>query len=426
MNSIVMGRLPLYARILLGMLLGVIAGFIAISTGFEHAIVDWVKPWGIIFLNLLKLIAVPLVFASIITGIASLSSISRFSRMGVLTLGLYLVTTVMAISTGLVMVNLIQPGKSFTQDARSQYQNVFDASVQEKAEAADNIASQSPLQFLVDMVPENFIMAASNNAKMLQVIFFAVLLALAILSLPKEKTTIVRQFLGQVNDIMIRVIDLVMIGAPVGVFALMASLVTDFSGDARVFSALGWYAITVIAGLLLIVILIYPLSIKLFTRLKYIDFIRAMLPAQILAFTTSSSAATLPVTMEQCQKELKLPEEVVGFVLPVGVTVNMDGTSCYQAIAAVFIAQVFGMELNFMQQLMIILTATLSSIGSPGVPGGSIVMLVIVLTSVGIPVEGLALILGIDRPLDMLRTVVNVTGDSAVACIVSTKVTTVD
>ncbi len=270
------------------------------------------------------------------------------------------------------------------------------------------------------MIPENFFSAAGDNSKMLQIIFFAILFSIALVLVPGEKTQVVKDFFDGLNDVILKIVDLIMRFAPIGVFALMAALVVDFSGDADIFTALGMYMLTVIMGLFLLILGLYPLLMRIFAGYQdTAKFLKAILPAQLVAFTTSSSAATLPVTMKQVTNELGVSKPIANFVLPVGVTINMDGTSCYQAIAAVFIAQVFGIDLTLVQQLTIVLTATLASIGSPGIPSGSIVMLIIVLNSVGLPVEGLALILGVDRPLDMLRTVVNITGDSTVASIVA-------
>ena len=253
---------------------------------------------------------------------------------------------------------------------------------------------------------------------MLQVIFFALLFGVALICVGQAKTGSVIRFFQQLNLVLLKIIDFIMAFAPLGVFALMAGLFVDYAGDVGIISSLGMYALTVVLALAVIIFLVYPLILRLFSKKKLGQFFKAVFPVQMLAFSTSSSAATLPLTMERTQKHLGVSEEVSNFVLPVGVTINMDGTSCYQAVAAVFLAQVMGLDLTFGQMLLILATATISSIGTPGIPGGSIVMLMIVLDSVGIPIEGLALILGIDRPLDMLRTVVNVTGDTTVACVV--------
>lgn len=412
-------RLPLYVKILIGMGLGIIAGMLAVYFNFTKFTNDWIKPWGSIFLNLLKLIAVPLIFVSLVKGISSLSSISKLSRIGLKTISLYVISTIIAVSFGLLLVNNFEPGNTFPDHKKVELQERFGSTITVKKDQANNLKEESPLQFIVDIVPDNFFKAATDNSKMLQVIFFAILFGIAMVVLEDKKVKVVRDFFNGIDAIILKIIDIIMLFAPYGVFALIAGLIVDFSGDIDLFTALAYYAVTVIGGLLIMIFVIYPLLLKIFTPIKYTDFYKAISPAQLLAFSTSSSAATLPVTMECVENKMGVSNEVASFVLPVGVTINMDGTSCYQAIAAVFIAQVFGVNLDLYDQLIIVVTATLASIGTPGVPGGSIVMLIIVLTSVGIPIEGLALILGIDRPLDMLRTVVNVTGDATVSTIVA-------
>lgn len=414
-------KLPLWSRIFIGMILGLIWGIIAISANLEKFTTNWISPWGTIFLNLLKLVAVPLIFTSLIKGITSLSDISKLSKLGIKTLGLYLITTVMAITIGLVLVNSLKPGKVFPEDKKVSYSEKYESTLTGKEIDVKSRKERSPLQFFVDIVPENIVNAATDNSNMLQIIFIALIMAIAIIILPTEKTEIAKKFFENVYDIILKIIDMIMAVAPYGVFALMAALVVDFSGDKDVFTALGLYMITVISGLIIILFIIYPIIVRTFTGRKYKDFVRGMLSIQMVAFTTSSSAATLPVTMKQAEEEFGISKETANFVLPVGVTINMDGTSLYQAVAAVFIAQVFGIDLTFGDMLLILLTALISSVGTPGIPGGSIVILMIVLSSVGIPVEGLALILGVDRPLDMLRTVVNVTGDITVSTLIDKK-----
>mgnify|MGYP001096133823 CR=1 FL=1 len=412
-------RIPLWLKIIIGMVLGVVWGLVAVFTDLKEFTLDWIKPFGTIFLNLLKLIAVPLIFVSLVKGISSLTDISRLSRMGLKTIGLYLISTLIATTLGLGLVNLLEPGNTFPEEKQTELQERYEVDIEEKELSAEQVKEQSPLQFLVDMVPPNIVEAASNNRNMLQIIFFAILFAIAMVMIPTEKIQTVKDFFDGFNEVILKIIDFIMAFAPYGVFALMAALIVEFSGDADLFLALANYAGVVVLGLFLIILLVYPFFIRIMAGVKYRDFFRAIFPAQMFAFTTSSSAATLPVTMRQTQNELGVSKTVSNFVLPIGVTINMDGTSCYQAIAAVFIAQVFGLDLTLAQQVTIVLTATLSSIGTPGVPGGSIIMLVIVLSSVGLPAAGLALILGIDRPLDMLRTVVNITGDSTISTIVS-------
>jgi proton glutamate symport protein len=412
-------RMPLWAKIFIGMGVGILWGLVSVWTGTEEFTINWVKPWGTIFLKLLKLIAVPLIFVSLVKGISSLTDITKLSRIGYKTIVIYIITTVFATTVGLVLVNILKPGDVFPDDKQEQYRQKFSGQIELRQESAEEIEKQSPLHFFEEMVPDNIFLAAGDNSRMLQIIFFAILFSIALVLVPGEKTQVVKDFFDGLNDVILKIVDLIMRFAPIGVLALMGALVVDYSGDADIFTALGMYMFTVTIGLFLLILGFYPLLMRFFARIRIIDFFRGILPAQLVAFTTSSSAATLPVTLKQVINELKVPKPIANFVLPVGVTINMDGTSCYQAIAAVFIAQVFGIDLTLIQQLTIVLTATLASIGSPGIPSGSIVMLIIVLNSVGLPVEGLALILGVDRPLDMLRTVVNITGDSTVASMVA-------
>ena len=414
-----MKNLALHWKIIIGMVLGVAYGLIANQIGWVSFTNDWIKPWGTIFVNLLKLIAVPLVFASLIKGVASLSDISRLSRIGGKTITFYLASTIIAITIGLFLVNSVQPGNTFSEEKRMELKETYASKVGAKIDVATNVKEEGPLQFVVDMVPSNFMAASSSNRNMLQVIFFAILFGIAMVMLPKEKTTYVKGFFDGVNDIILQIVDIIMLMAPYGVFALLGGLVVDFGGSADLFIALGMYSITVIIGLLIMILVIYPIILKSFTKVKYVDFFKAISPAQMLAFSTSSSAATLPVTMERCEEHLGVSEEVSSFVLPLGATINMDGTSLYQAVAAVFIAQAFGYDLDLAAQLTIVLTATLASIGAAAVPGAGMVMLVIVLSAIGIDPEGIALIFAVDRILDMMRTVVNVTGDATVATIVA-------
>lgn len=398
---------------------GILLGLVAVWTNLEKFTTDWIQPWGNIFLKLLKMIAVPLIFVSLVKGISSMSNISKLSRIGLKTILIYILTTLFATTIGLGLVNVIKPGNVFPEEKQIEYRERFLQDVTDKQVAAESMKDQSPLHFLEELVPENIIFAAGDNSKMLQVIFFAIMFAIALVMVPGKRTKVVRKFFDGLNDVVIKIIDIIMRFAPYGVMALMAGLIVDFSGEAEVFSALGMYMLTACVGLFSLILIFYPLLIRIFGKIKYREFFRGILPAQLVAFSTSSSAATLPVTLKQVKREFKVNKSIANFVLPVGVTINMDGTSCYQAIAAVFIAQVFGMDLSLSQQISIVLLATIASIGTPGIPGGSIVMLIIVLNTVGIPAEGLALILGVDRPIDMLRTVVNITGDSTVATVVA-------
>ncbi len=411
--------IPLYLLILIGMAAGILFGIIAVHLGWHQFTNNWIKPWGTIFINLLKLIAIPLIIVSLINGISGLDDVSRLSRIGFKTMGLYLVTTILAVSIGLIAANLIRPGNFFTSDIQLEY------SSDSLSQAAGNPDSVSgPLQFIVNLIPDNIFDALTDNSRMLQIIFFSLLFGVSIVLTNQEKTRQLRLLFESLNEVVMRMIHLIMYAAPIGVFALIASITTDPAGQNpsdtyALFGSLGMYTLTVILGLVFLIFIVYPVALSVFTNVSPRQFFKAMSPAQLLAFSTSSSAATLPMTMQCCEENLGLKKEVTSFVLPLGATINMDGTSLYQAVAAIFLAQIYQMDLSFVQQLTIILTATLASIGSAAVPGAGMIMLVIVLSSVGIPTEGIALIFAVDRPLDMLRTVVNITGDSVVASIVN-------
>ena len=414
-----MKKLALHWKIIIGMVLGVIAGWVAIQfSGGKEFIVDWVKPFGTIFINALKLIAVPLIIASLIKGISDLKDISKLSQMGGRTIGTYIFTTVVAVVLGLLLVNLLQPGSGITPDTREQLMAEFAGDAQAKISLAEDQKNAGPLQALVDLVPSNIFGAASDNGNMLQVIFFVIFFAIGLILIPPDKAKPVKDFFDGLNEVILKLIDLLMLYAPIGVFGLLAALVAE-APSADIFVALLRYSMTLLLGLATLVFIFYPMLVKLFTGKSYRFFFNGISPAQLLAFSTSSSAATLPVTMERVEEHLGVDEEVASFVLPIGATVNMDGTSCYQAVAAVFIAQTFGMDLSISDQLGIVLTASLASIGAAAVPSAGLVMLVIVLGQAGIPEAGLALIFAVDRPLDMCRTVVNVTGDATVSMLVA-------
>ena len=416
-----MKKLALHWQILLGMAAGVI--FALILTNFSWGpgfIGDWIKPFGNIFINALKLIAVPLILASLIKGISDLKDISKLSKMGTRTILIYICTTVIAVSIGLGLVNLIKPGSAITEETRNDLVASYEADASTTIANAQRQRESGPLQALEDIVPSNIFAAAGDNANMLQVIFFAIFFGLGLILIPEKAAKPVKDFFDSFNDVILKLIDLIMLAAPYGVFALLAALVVE-SPSTDLFAALAMYAITVVIGLL-IMIGFYVLIVWIFTKNTPAFFINGIAPAQLLGFSTSSSAATLPVTMERVEEHMGVHKEVASFVLPIGATINMDGTSLYQAVAAVFIAQAFGMDLSIGAQLGIIVTATLASIGSAAVPGAGMVMLVIVLAQAGIPEAGLALIFAVDRPLDMCRTTVNITGDAAVSMLVAKSV----
>lgn len=413
----------LHWQIILGLILGLIWGLVAAGAGFSSFTSDYVRPFGTIFINLLKLVAVPLVLTSLVVGVSSLNNMTRLTKMGGKTILIYLVTTFLAITIGLTIVNIVDPGGSLPESTRISLMESYAESAPgtRQTEAATD---STILDFFVRVVPQNFFSSASSNGNMLQIVFVAILLGLGIVNIPAQKSQTLIEVFDSLNEVIIKVVDLIMKVAPIGVFALMASVIVDLAGDnlqdaVTLLRALAWYSVTVVAGLLLHVLIVYSALFKFFSKMKLADFFRAMRPAILLGFSTSSSLATLPVTMERVEKHLGVREEVSSFVLPVGATINMDGTSLYQAVAAVFIAQAIGLDLSLAQQITIVFTATAASIGAAGVPGAGIIMLVIVLQAVQIPVEGIALILGVDRILDMARTAVNVTGDAAVSVAVA-------
>lgn len=409
-----MKKPALHYQIIIGVILGIIYGVCSVQYEFSEFTTNWIKPFGTVFMNLLKLVAVPLVLFSLIDGIGGLKNVNGLSRMGGRTILIYISTTIIAIVFGLVLVNLIQPGKYISEEKKIELQQKFSSDAEAKITVAKEENKKGPLNMLENIVPDNLIKAMSDNKLMLQVIFFALIFGIAIIKLPEEKTLSTRNLVKSINEIILMIVELIMKFAPFGVFALLASMNADFG----MLSALLVYSLVVISGLLIMILIIYPIILKLLTNQPLGHFYKKILPVQLLAFSTSSSAAALPVNLEVCEKELGLKEETCSFVLPLGATVNMDGTSLYQAVAAVFIAQVYGMQLDIWAQLTIVGTAVLASIGSAPVPGAGMVMLVIIMQSVGVPLEGLALIVGVDRILDMFRTTVNVTSDATVACVI--------
>lgn len=407
-------RIPLYGKILIGMFLGLIWGLSAEGLGIGDFTDDWIKPFGDIFIRALKLIAIPLVIVSLIDGVSNLSDVARLSRLGGKTISFYLATTVIAVTIGLLTVNIIKPGMFLSSERRDQFRTEYASDINLSVQRAE-VKEDGPLQVLVDIVPENLFSSFSDNINMLQVIFFAILFGVAMIMSPQDKVAPVKSFFQGANSIILGIVDIIMLYAPVGVFALLASMRIDL----ELVKTLGVYSLNVVLALALMMLVVYPSILRVFAKVKLLPFLKGMLPAHILAFSTSSSAATLPVTMKCVEKNLGVSDEVSSFVLPLGATINMDGTSIHQAVSAVFIAQAFGIALNLEQQLTILLTAVLASIGTAAVPGAGIIMLIIVLQSVGLDPAGLALILAVDRPLDMLRTVVNITGDAAVAAVVA-------
>ena len=419
-----MKKLALHWKILIGMVLGIIFGFIMNSIdGGKDFVTNWIKPFGTIFINLLKLIAVPLILASLIKGISDLKDISKIKTMGLRTISIYIFTTVVAVIIGLGIVNTVKPGIGMPTDTIEKIKAKYETSrgVSDKLAKASVQKDSGPLQALVDIFPSN-IFKAFTEASMLQIIFFALFVGISLLLISEEKAKPLTNFFDSLNEVVMKMVDLIMLFAPYAVFALLANVIIAFD-DTEILVKLLAYALCVVGGLA-IMIGFYVLLVTIYTKKSPAWFLKQISPAQLLAFSTSSSAATLPVTMERVEEHLGVDKEVSGFVLPVGATVNMDGTSLYQGIAAVFIMQVLWPEgLTLSNQLIIIGTSVLASIGSAAVPSAGIVMLVIVLETIGFPAEllpiGIALIFAVDRPLDMCRTTVNVTGDATVAMIVA-------
>jgi Na+/H+-dicarboxylate symporter len=428
-------KMALHWKILIGMGAGVLFSLILLNTPWGASettitvngqeiniakaakfVKDWIKPFGEIFINALKLIAVPLILTSLIKGVSDLKDISTLGKMGFRTVTIYLGTTLIAVTLGLLVVNTIQPGGTISEETREELVLSYGGDADAKIQIAEAEKDEGPLKALKDLVPENIFESTSKNENMLQVIVAAIFFGIALILIPLNKAKPVKDFIDGFNEVVLKLINIIMYTAPFGVFALLAALVVE-SPSLDLFQALLMYGLCVIIGLF-IMMLFYTGLVYLFTGKKPGYFLRGIFPAQLLGFSTSSSAATLPVTMDRVQNKLGVKKEVASFVIPIGATINMDGTSLYQAVAAIFIAQAFGLDLDIYTQLGIVVTATLASIGSAAVPSAGMVMLVIVLAQAGIPEAGLALIFAVDRPLDMLRTSVNITGDAAVSMLV--------
>ena len=457
-----MKKLPLHVKIIIGLVAGVVYAFVSSALGWNSFTINWIDPIGQIFIRLLKFIAVPLVLFSIVSGVSGLTDISKLGSMGLKTMGLYLLTTVSAVAVGLLLVNTIKPGTHLDDTQRiknrisyemwvsetngveildgknymndPEYANLIGEASESSVEMNEKVAQMQknaastkdspPLQFIVDMVPTNIFKSLSDGGLMLQVIFFAIFLGIVLVLLPREQTKPLIDVVDSLNLVFLKMVEMVMQVAPIFVFALLAGVIAKMADSPaevlEIFIGLGSYSITLTVGLALMVFVIYPLiATTLIKKLSYTKFFRNLSPAQFLAFSTSSSAATLPVTMECVEENMGVSRNVTSFVLPIGATVNMDGTSLYQAVAVVFMAQMHMVDLTVSQQLTIVLTATLASIGSAAVPSAGLVMMIIVLQSVGLNPAWIAIIFPVDRILDMCRTVVNVTGDATVATLVA-------
>ena len=460
-----MKKLPIHIKILIGLVLGIIWAFLSSYLGWNKFTINWIDPFGTIFIRLLKFIAVPLVLFSIIGGVANLSDVSKLGRLGGKTILAYMFTTVLSVAIGLLFVNIVKPGAHIDEEQRiknrlsfeiwlqenemgtahdgrsflndPKYQKYLTESqqatklteqqeidLQEKLSTAREKTESSPLVFFVEMVPENVLFSISNNQLMLQVIFFAIFFGVTLILIPKDTAAPVISFISGMNAIFVKMVDLVMKVAPFFVFALLSGVVAKMADSPQevfqIFIGLGSYSITLLAGLAFVVFIIYPSIVTFFVKkLSYKEFFKNISPAQFLAFSTSSSAATLPVTMECIEDNMGVSKNISSFVLPIGATVNMDGTSLHQAIAVIFMAQLHMVDLSLGQQLTIVFTASLASIGAAAVPSAGLIMMIIVLQSVGLNPAWIAIIFPVDRPLDMCRTVVNVTGDATVSTLIA-------
>lgn len=456
-------KIPLHWQVIIALIIGTIYALLSVQFGWNDFTLNYVDPFGKIFINVLKLIAVPLVLFSIISGVTALKDINKLGKIGVKTLLLYVGTTLVAVTIGLFSVNLLQPGSKVSGDLRLENRISYELWAknngitmldgvcelcQEKNEAliaaiakredvgaandwvkdkltkAKNTKESRPLQPLVDIVPSNIIRALFDT-KMLQVIFFAIFFGIVLVMLPEEKSSPVIGFIDGVNEVFIKMVDVVMKAMPFFVFCLLAGAIVSAAGDdpeklAELLSFLGWYSLAVLIGLAFMVFVFYPGLISLIVKqMRYGFFLKGISRAQLTAFSTSSSVATLPVTLHAVENNLGVSKRTTSFVLPIGATVNMDGTSLYQAVAVVALAQFHLVDLNLMQQLTIVITATLASIGAAAVPSAGLVLMILVLESVGLNPAWIALIFPVDRILDMCRTVVNVTGDATVSSIVA-------
>ncbi len=411
--------MQLYTKILIGLVLGVICGFMANVLG-----IDWLQnffislePVGDAFIRAITMIVVPLVVASLMVGTASLGDLTKLGRIGGKTVAYYMCTTAVAVTFGLLISNVVRPGGRVDPETRDSLSAEFDAD----AEGAVALADEAPgvVDTLVNLIPNNPIQAAAE-LDLLPLIFFTILFAAAVSAIAPARREAVITFFEGINDACMVVIRWIMVTAPYAVFAIIAAVVARFGID--LLQSLLIYTVTVAAGLLLHGLITYGLAVKFLAGLKFFPFLKNVSNAPLVAFSTSSSSATLPVTMETAEDRVGVSKPVSSFVLPLGATINMDGTALYQAVAVMFIAQIYGLPLSLMDQLIVVLTATLASIGAAGVPSAGIITLIIVLNAVGLGAHvqaGIALILGVDRILDMIRTAVNVTGDLTAASVVA-------
>ena len=459
-----MKKLPIHVKIVIGLVLGIGWAFLSSFMGWNEFTIRWIDPFGMIFIRLLKFIAVPLVLFSIIGGVSGLRDVSKLGRLGWKTLLAYMTTTLLAVGIGLTLVNIVKPGTHIDDEQRIKNRLSYEVWLQEndigatqdglnflsdpkyaaylsEAQAAEQVTSpkldlekkmktvavqkeSSPLKFIVEMVPDNIFASLSGNGLMLQVIFFAIFFGITLVLIPEEASAPIINLINGMNSIFLKMVDLVMKAAPFFVFCLLAGVVAKMADSPQevfeIFKGLGSYSLTLFSGLFLLTFVVYPLIVKsLVSKMSFKDFFKNISPAQFLAFSTSSSAATLPVTMECVEENVGVPKSISSFVLPIGATVNMDGTSMFEGVAVVFLAQLHFIDLTIAQQLTIVFTAAAASIGSAAVPSAGLIMMIMVLQSVGLNPAWVAIIFPVDRILDMCRTVVNVTGDMVVSTLIA-------
>ncbi len=407
-------RLQLYTKVLIGLLLGVVFGVLANQWGFSAFVFSYIKPIGSAFIKLISMVVVPLVFASLLVGTANLNDVRKLGRIGAKTVAYYLCTTIIAISIGLLLANTLKPGEGLSEETRTEL--IQSQSEQAEAQIGTDRKKPTITDILLNIVPTNPIRAFVEG-NMLQIIFLALMAGICLSLIPSERSQPVINFFEGINELIIQMVHIIIKLAPYGVFALISAVVADF-GLGILFILLK-YSLVVIVGLILHVTIVYSSAIKIFSKQKIGTFFRGIRPAQLIAFSSASSSATLPVTMECTEKNLGVPAQIASFALPLGATINMDGTALYQGVSAVFIAQFYYMDLTVAQQLTIVLTAVLASIGTAGAPMAGVITLAIVLKSIGVPLEGIAIIMGVERILDMFRSVVNVTGDASCAVVVA-------
>ena len=398
-----MRKIELHWQILIAIVLAVLFGL------YFSNLIGYVSWMGSIFIRSLKMIVAPLILTSIASGVANIGSAGNLGKLGLKTMTYYMVTSVFAISTGLLMVNMIQPGVGANLGLVQEVEGL-------------SSSENSFVDIIINIIPENIFAAFVNN-QMLSIIFFALLIGFFISKLGERNKIFLLNTVNSGFELMMKITTFIIKFTPYGVFGIVASTVADQAGDSAVLveisKRLGLYMLTVIFALIIHSMIILPLLLKYFGKINPLTHVKAMSIPLLTAFSTSSSSATLPLTMEAIEKKAGVSNKVTSFVLPIGATINMDGTALYECIAVMFIAQAYGVELGLVEQIIVVVTSLLASIGAAGIPMAGLVMITVVLTAVGLPLEGIGLILAVDRILDMFRTTVNVWSDSCGALLIA-------